>query len=613
MPKRVAKRCLLVLALAASIAGVGAAGASAARSRRLTESAWIRQTLAHMTTAEKVGQLFEVNAFGQSVRDPDPAMVTLNRSFYGVDNFAQLIRKYHLGGIIYFAFSGNLLNPPQIAGLSNGVQRVALSAHTPVPLVISTDQEQGEVLRIGPPATVFPGNMALGATRSVPLAHQAALITGQELRAMGINVDNAPVVDVNVDPLNQADGIRAYGDRTPLVTRFGGAQVSGYQHAQRTSGVAATAKHFPGFGHVEINSDNGVAISPQTLAQVRRTNLPAFVAAIRAGVDRIMAAHILFPKITGSRVPTSLSPFWINGMLRHRLHYNGPVVTDALDAVALKKFSPGSVALRALRAGDDELLEIAQPQPIDTPPADLPSAYRAVLHAVHTHALSTARLELSVRRILRMKWKLGLVSHPLVRVGNVGRVVGTPSHLAVARRAAERSITLIRNSAKVLPLQAGSGKRVLVTGYGQVTTTTLGHDIASRGLATNVVTTGTNPDSAAVASAVAAAGQADMIVVSTNNVWNAAPGQVSLVQGLLATGKPVVVAMVGTPYDVAYLPGASTVLASYDFQPVSLDALVSVMFGQRSPGGKLPVTIRKPPPSRTVLYPFGFALALPNL
>jgi beta-N-acetylhexosaminidase len=455
--------------------------------------------------------------------------------------------------------------------------------------------------------------MALGAARSVPLAHQAALITGQELRAMGVNVDNAPVLDVNVDPLNQADGIRAFGDRTPFVTRFGAAQVSGYQNRQRTTGVAATAKHWPGFGHVEINSDNGVATSPQTLAQVKRTNLPAFAAAIRAGVDRIMAAHILFPKITGSRIPTSLSPFWVNGMLRHRLHYNGPVVTDALDAVALKKFSPGEVAIRALHAGDDQLLEVAQPQPIDTPPADLPAAYKAVLHAVHTHAVSRARLDLSVRRILRMKWKLGLVRHPLVDSRNVNRVVGTRAHLAVARHAAEQSITLIRNSAGVLPLAAGSGKRVLVTGFGQVTTATLSKDIAARGLSTNVVVTGSNPNSAAIASAVAAAGQADLIVVSTFNVWNASPGQTSLVQALLGTGKPVVVAMVGTPYDVAYLPGTSTVLATYDFQPVSLDALVNVMFGQRPPAGRLPVTVRKPPPSRTVLYPFGFGLAPPHL
>jgi beta-N-acetylhexosaminidase len=131
-----------------------------------------------MTLAEEVGQLFEINGYGQSVRDPTPAIVRLNRQYYGVRNIAGLISKYHVGGIIYFDWTNNLQSPSQIVRLSNGIQRVALSQRTAVPMVISTDQEQGEVLRIGPPATVFPGNMALGATRSIELARQSAAITG---------------------------------------------------------------------------------------------------------------------------------------------------------------------------------------------------------------------------------------------------------------------------------------------------------------------------------------------------------------------------------------------------------------------------------------------------
>jgi beta-N-acetylhexosaminidase len=194
--------------------------AAAARSGRSAhpEKAWINRTMARMTIPEKVGQLFEVNGYGNSVRNPSPAMAKLNKQYYGVSDIAQLINKYHLGGIIYFNWTNNLQNPSQIVKLSNGIQHVAMSSHPAVPMVISTDQEQGEVLRIGPPATVFPGNMALGATRSVSLARRAANITGLELRAMGINIDNAPVLDVNVQPLNQADGIRAYGDRVGFVS-----------------------------------------------------------------------------------------------------------------------------------------------------------------------------------------------------------------------------------------------------------------------------------------------------------------------------------------------------------------------------------------------------------
>ena len=133
---------------------------------------------------------------------------------------------------------------------------------------------------------------------------------------MGVNVDNAPVVDSNVNPLNEADGIRSFGDRPPFVARFGRAAVRGYQEASGSTGVAATAKHFPGLGDVAINPDDGAVSSPQTLAQVQRQNYPTLAAAIAAGVDQIMVTHILFPKISGSKYPTSLLPFWVKGQLR---------------------------------------------------------------------------------------------------------------------------------------------------------------------------------------------------------------------------------------------------------------------------------------------------------
>jgi beta-N-acetylhexosaminidase len=584
----------------------------------LTERGWIQRTLSRMTIPEEVGQLFEINGFGKSVDDRDPAMVKLNRRFFGVSTIRQLIAKYHPGGFIYFTWNGNIqtpADPAQTVGLSNGIQRLALRQHTPIPMLISTDQEEGWILRIGPPATVFPGSMALGATRDVPLAQRAAEITGIELRAQGINVDNAPVVDVNVNPLNQADGLRTYGDRTGFVSQFATAQVHGYQTAAATKGVGATAKHFPGLGDVELNSDTGAAISQQTLAQVKRTNLPTFRAAIKAGVDRVMAGHIVFPRITGNKVVSSLSPFYVNGLLRHYLHYNGPVVTDALDAAALDAYTPAQVALKAFDAGNDELLEIAYPKSLggtDNPPGDLPAAYNAMLRAVRTGKISKAQLDQSVLRTLKLKWELGLIKHSMSDPSLWKRTLGTPAHQAVANDAARRSIMLLRNTAGLLPLQANSGRKALVTGFGQTTTATLGQDITGNGLATEVVPTGSDPTSAQIASAVAAAQRNDIVVDSTFNAWNPGqPGQINLYKALIATGKPVIVAAVGTPYDIAYLPGASTFITSVDYQPVSLKALVQAIFGQLNPTGKLPVTITQQPPSKTVLYPFGFGLSYP--
>jgi beta-N-acetylhexosaminidase len=603
----------LVLAAGGSGATGGASASKASPSPAPSaEAAWIQRTYSRMTLAEKVGQLFVINGFGTGLHDRDPEMVKLNRQFYGVPDIAALIHKFKPGGIIYFDWSNKLEDPRKIAQLSNGIQHAARQYRARTPMLISTDQEEGEVTRIGAPATVFPGNMALGATREVGLTHTAARITGEELRAMGINVDNAPVVDTDLNPLNEADGIRSFGDRVGFVAKYGAAAVRGYQVDQGTTGVAATAKHFPGLGDVAINPDDGAVSSPQTLAQVHRENFPTLAAAIAAGVDQVMVTHILFPKISGKKFPSSLSPFWVKGQLRGYLGYHGLVTTDALDAAAVSSFPPAEVALRAMGAGNDQLLEIAQPEALegsDKPPADLLAGRRAVLAAVKRDPAKMRELHASVIRVLRLKWKLGLAADPFVDAAAVGKTVGIPKHLAVARRAARRSITLVRNGAGVLPLAAGTGQKVLVTGFGEVTTATLGSAVAAHGLTPQVLDTGFSPSKTAIAEAVAAAAGSDYVLVSTFNAWTPGASQIELVEALLATGKPVIVAAVGTPYDVAYLPTAPTFLTSLDYQPPSLEALVEVLFGDYEPSGKLPVTIAEPGGGKT-LYGFGFGIGL---
>jgi beta-N-acetylhexosaminidase len=407
------------------------------------------------------------------------------------------------------------------------------------------------------------------------------------------------------------------------VSKLGVAQLQGFQTNQRTSGEGATAKHWPGFGAAKENSDFSVASSPQTFPEVMKTNIPPFRDAMKAGVDRIMVTHLLFPNVTGKEI-TSLSRFWVNGVLRGTLGYNGPVVTDALDAAALKALTPEEIAIKALKAGDDELIEVAQcsnpfppatctpgSQGNDPAPADLVRAYPAVLQAVQMHRISMKRLDQSLTRILDLKWKLGLIRNPFVDVGNVSNVVGTPAHLSVAQQVADNSTTLLKNSAGLLPLAKNSGKKVLVTGTGSGATTTIGADVAARGLTSDVFTTTFgHPSDAEIATAVSKANQDDLVIVTTFNAWGDSQ-QMKLVNQLLGTGKPVIVAAVGTPYDAAYFPSAATFITSYSFNAVAMHPLVKVLFGDMQPRGKLPVTITEPPPSTTVLYPFGFHLQLP--
>ena len=549
--------------------------------------------LASMTVQQKIGQLFETYVYGSSATDVTPAEAAANQARYGVSTGAQVVAKYHLGSVIYFTWSDNLGNPTQIAGLSNGLQQAAMDNQDP-PLLISTDQEGGNVTRIGAPLAVSPGNMALGATFSPPDSYDMSHVTGEQLAALGINVDDAPVSDVNTNPQNAADGPRSFGDRAGHVAAMVSASVRGYQDA----GIAATAKHFPGLGSTTVNTDNGVAVSDESLQEIQRNDLPPFRVAITAGVDEIMAAHIIMPALDPSGAPASVSEPIITGLLRDQLGYDGVVVTDALSAAALESIPTDHRALRAFEAGADVLLM----------PDDLGASIDAIQQALQSGEVSMARLDESVLRILRLKEKLGLFQHPLVDASAAASRVGTSSQQAVAARVAADSITLVRNDDATLPLVAGADTSVLVTGWGVGTTSTLTADIASHGVTVDRMWTG-SPDQARIDEVVAAAKTHDYVVVTTGNAWGDATQQ-SLVNQLLGTGTPVIAVAVAAPYGLAYFPSAPTFVGAYGYQPNTLTAVANVLFGAQ-PLGQLPVTIRSANGS-SVIAPYATGLSYPD-
>jgi beta-N-acetylhexosaminidase len=597
---------VLTLGAGAASGREEAKGGAGCQSVAVTKSAWVNCMLDSMSAQAKVGQMFGINAYGETVNASDSASVAANNALFGpsISNLQDLISTYDPGEVIYFNFSNTLAEPQQVAQLSRGVQDVAIAQPTPTPALISTDQEEGEVLRISTPATVFPGNLALGATRSTHLAFRNAAITGRELRAMGVNVDNAPVVDVNVNPKNTVDGPRAFGDRPGFVSRYARAQVEGYQGPGE---VAAVAKHWPGLGDTTTNPDTGITVSPQTLAQLKKENFPPFRAAIKAGVDQIMVTTVLVPKVVQG-VPADLSHRFVDGLLRKQLNYHGVIVTDALNAQALASYSPAQIALMAIQAGDDVLLWAAGPD--TSAQSGFVPAYNAVLDAVTSGQIPISRIDQSVKRILGLKWKLGLASDPYSGIGNVNNRVGTPAHLSVATRTTNRSITLLRNRQRVLPLRAKSGDRVLVAGWGQSSTPLIANQIRAHGLTAQSFYTGQTPTEAQIQQATAKARGYDSIVVDTFDAF--APGftrQIKLVNALAKTGTPVIVMSIGSPYDAANLPKADAFVATYDYQPVSVSAGVAALFGNINLQGKLPVTIPRASRPNQVLYPFGFGLS----
>ncbi len=581
-----------------------ASGGAAAAESNEGESAsgdQIQSKIRHMTLEEKVGQMFMLQAYGQSANDRAPAVVAGNQKLYGVDTIEEVIDKYKPGGIAYFAggkdMPNNVDNPHQIAGLSNGIQKAATNQSAGIPMLISTDQEQGLVARVTEPATQFPGNMALGATRNTDYAKQAAQISGEELRAMGINQDFAPVADVNVNPENPVIGIRSFGSAPGLVAPMTQAQVRGYQNKS----VAATAKHFPGHGDTDTDSHTGLPIINHSKEEIQTIDLPPFRSAIRSGADVIMTAHIVVPALDDSGRPATLSKPILTGLLRQELGYKGVIVTDALNMDALQQFGQDRVPVEAIKAGADVLLM----------PPKMDVAYNAVLDAARSGEIPEKRIDESVKHILKLKQKQGLFKNPYVDESAVDNVVGTPQHKAVADAITDKSITLLKNESKTLPLQAGSGQKALVTGYGATVYGLNAVDELARGIQEHGVTadafqTGFTPDDTMISEAVSRAQGSDLVIIATG--W-ATGEQQKLVKALLGSGKPVIVAAIANPYDIAEFPEAQTYLATYSFRPVSMQALSRVLFGEVNPSGKLPVSIPEGSNPKNILYPYGYGLS----
>ncbi|WP_326697598.1 glycoside hydrolase family 3 protein [Streptomyces sp. NBC_01754] len=610
MHHRTSRRTLLTAtaatAAAAATGAVAVPGVAQASGRSGTSTdSRLKRLIARMSLEEKVGQLFVMRVYGHSATSPDQADIDANLDEIGVRTAAELISAYHVGGIIYFTWAHNTRDPHQIADLSNGIQRAGLAQPTPVPLLVSTDQEHGIVCRVGEPATLLPGAMALGAGGSRSDARTAARIAGAELAALGINQNYAPDADVNVNPANPVIGVRSFGSDPQSVAGLVAAQVKGYQGA----GVASTAKHFPGHGDTSTDSHTGLPSILHTREEWAELDAPPFRAAVAAGIDSIMTAHIVVPALDPSEDPATLSRPILTGILREELGYDGVVVTDSLGMEGVRtKYGDERVPVLALQAGVDQLLN----------PPDLRVAWNAVLTAVKSGEISEARIEESILRILRLKARLGLFRDPYVTRRGVDRTVGVREHLATADRITERTTTLLSHTGRLLPLSRRTHRNVLVVGADPASpsgttgppTTTLADAFHELGFTATALPTGTEPSPSAIDQAVAAAAGKDAVVVATYNV-TATSSQRTLVRALAATGVPVITLAIRNPYDVAHLTdtGHAASLAAYSWTDVELRAAVRVIAGRAGPAGRLPVPVQRADAPAETLYPVGHGLS----
>lgn len=390
--------------------------------------------VASMTVEQKVGQLFTATVIGDDAVSVSDAAATANQALYGVATPAEVVERYHLGGVAYFAHdqgpgTSNVADPVRTAALSAGLQQAA-AAGSGIGLLIGADQEGGPVVRLRSPVTVFPSARDVARTGDVDLAREVGQVTGTEMRAVGVNWVYAPVADVNVNPSNPVIGERAFGTSADAVVPFVRATAEGLA----AGGVLPTLKHFPGHGDTDIDSHSSLPTITHDAATLESVDWPPFALAEELAPISVMVGHLAVPSLDPSGRPATISADILSvlrddagagGQGDGGLGFDGLVVTDAMNMGALTGFGDaGSLAVDAIVAGVDVVLM----------PSDLPVAWEAVRAAVESGEISAARLDEAVTRILEAKAAIGVLDARAAGGGIDPSVLGTPAHADVRAR-----------------------------------------------------------------------------------------------------------------------------------------------------------------------------------
>ncbi|HEU4595851.1 MAG TPA: glycoside hydrolase family 3 N-terminal domain-containing protein [Pyrinomonadaceae bacterium] len=560
-----------IIIIATLSAGIASPRQSEQKSPGVDEKAaalWVEETLKSLTLRERVGQIL---------------MTPMQTEFMNVsgERFAELkkqVTELALGGVIVRGGS-----PHEVAALTNELQRASR-----VPLFVAADYERGLRMQMKN-GTPFTNNMGVAAAGDPRAAYVQGKITAEEARALGVNWLFGPVADLNNNPDNPVISVRSFGEDPQRVAEFVSAAVRGV----RAGGALSTAKHFPGHGDTAVDSHLGLATIRADRARLERVELVPFRAAIASGVDAVMTAHIALPLVTGDELPATLSTKMTGELLRRELGFEGLIVTDSLGMGAITKgFPGGEAAARAIKAGADLALS----------PPDPKGAQEAILEAVRRGEITEARIEESVRRILRAKFRLGLASQRTVDLSAVNSLVERPASVLEARRVAEDSITLLRNRGELLPLDSARAARALFVVVAADEDAEEGRtfipEVRRRSKDARIVRAEPKTSAEDYEKLLAEASKAELVVVAPFVKRAASKGTVALpeaqaefVRRLIASGKPVVVAAFGGPYLIRQFPEAPVYLTAYAIEDVAQAAAVRVLFGEVPARGRLPVRV----------------------
>ena len=573
--KRVAL-ALLLLSTSHVLAALPAKGAQKEKPPGVEQS-WVEKTLASMTLDEKIGQLIIPAMIGMFLSQDSEAFQQARRD----------ISEFHVGGYHMLGEVNILHEPAGVALLINHLQELSK-----VPLWITADFEGGVGLRyIG--ATRLPRAMAMGATANPDLAYQAGRITAEEARALGVQVNFYPVVDVNNNARNPIINIRSFGGDPLLVARMARAYIRGSQE----HGVMATAKHFPGHGDTSTDSHLELPVIDVDRARLNAIELPPFQAAVEEGVGGVMSAHIALPRIETGNLPATLSSKMLTGVLRGELKFGGVIFTDAMNMRGIAAHYPeGEAAVRAVKAGADIVLY----------PPSVEQAFVALKRAVQSREITEFRIDESVRRILAAKAKLGLDRDRLVDIGKLDKSLGSGENQRTAQQIIESAITLVRDKRGDLPLKLAPEQRVLfitmvdnsegwrdgVPGRAFFAALVKRHPNSIN----LYVTDKTAPAEFELIRKLAAFSDAVIVngfirVSSFKGSIDMSDGEINLLKQLSTIEKPFAFVLYGSPYLLSFVPELPSYILAYEYYPAAEEAALKAVLGEIEFRGRLPVEL----------------------
>ncbi len=608
--------------------------------------------LSNMTLHEKVAQMmiasFRVWQEVPETEEEKPAEEAPKTKITELnDEIREMLARDHFGGILLFG--ENFSDPEQTLRLVSDLQTANRSGGG-IPQLVFVDQEGGSVNRV-PYSTIGVSNMALGASGNPENARKMAAIHGEEIGLLGIHADFAPVIDVNNNASNPVIGIRSFSDDAQTVAEYGCAYLAGLHDA----GMIAALKHFPGHGNTDTDSHTGFPLINRTYEELKETELVPFRAAIEAGADIVMTAHIQYPQIeretytsvsTGEQVylPATMSRTILTDILRGDMGFEGVIVTDALDMSAITdNFSMEDTVKRTINAGVDLLI---LPAVKDTNQFRMTDEYvDTAVALVESGEIDEARINESVRRILELKSRYGVlyqtdfaVSDEQIKAARDG--VGSAAHRETERQIAADALTLVKNENKAFPLQVKPGEKTLIlfsdscasrAGTGDLVRQLLEEKQALPEGAEIVVMKSTKENEPVC---VLASLGADHVILVYRTYAQAClnPSEEDgfssgtfdrIISALHEKGRTVVVVSCQLPYDAARFPEADGILLTYwgsamqglpaegSSWSANLPAGLLACFGQGEANGRLPVNIpaldEAYQPTADILWPRWYA------